>query len=768
MLRRDVSAALFASATGMALLPAPAVGQSRTPPHWPQTATESSLGIEPINADFPPYCVDRYGTNAAPGTTDMWEAIARANAVAAHDRAAVIFRPGGIYGVNITTAKNHARDALQMTTHWVCNGATATVRRVDYLATTAAYTVQCIRQANLFLVGLVFDGQVTAVSTVANPSRAPNVELGPVGSFRDDGSETLWSQPYGVHFAYARECTIENCRFENFLRAGLRIDCADVAAVPSGPPWSPDICRGNRVINCTFARNRGVYGDGFFSEEYEDLLLTDCLAYDYQRIGFVFHPNTAPGYVGANGTLLTNCVADYGHDAVTSASQSNAGFWLESGDSYQLANCESKNTMIGYVCGFAGGKATGVTRPWTGSHILKGCAAIRCRQGGFRLAYERADIHAVLENCFIEVNRGAAPYANCVGGAPAGVEIDFTPQSGAAGTVVAARFEVKGCAFDMVGFGGAGLGQYSGINVLNGGGTTKVAHSYQQHVDIRDCSFRWIASGTTRATDGAVQRAYESTAAPNYGYIGDIIFSGLNNGGEQFTGSALIANCVNHSFGYVLFMSEIAGKSSVLTVRDTNFSMRTGGASSNAGGALFLESCRVDMRGQLGWGLVCASSCIFLDLDAEHPDRTAWQAGEFKLSNCLLNRQLRIAMNGGSSGSTRPLRLTANGTEWQLDFAAEPGLRLVMGPGTHAAVNMSGCTFRNDGNGAASSNAMILCDTSTGTVQFAGAGNTFDASFVSDTGGHCVQYSTIGPRYNDAPQTVTAPFLTAFGVQQTF
>lgn len=63
---------------------------------------------------------------------------------------------------------------------------------------------------------------------------------------------------------------------------------------------------------------------------------------------------------------------------------------------------------------------------------------------------------------------------------------------------------------------------------------------------------------------------------------------------------------------------------------------------------------------------------------------------------------------------------------------------------------------------------MIMCDTTTGTVQFAGAGNTFDASFISDGGGHCVQYSASGSRYNDQPQTVAEPFLTAFGVRQRF
>jgi hypothetical protein len=63
---------------------------------------------------------------------------------------------------------------------------------------------------------------------------------------------------------------------------------------------------------------------------------------------------------------------------------------------------------------------------------------------------------------------------------------------------------------------------------------------------------------------------------------------------------------------------------------------------------------------------------------------------------------------------------------------------------------------------------MIMCATTTGMIQFAGAGNTFDATFVNGGGGHCVEYSTRGPNYHDTPQTVGTPFVTAFGVQQIF
>lgn len=763
MLRREV----LASLSGAALSPSrTSFAQAGGAAEYARTPGEIALGVLPANGQYPPGCVNRYGNNVTPGTTDMWSAIAIADRVASRDGAAVMFCSGEVYGVNITQASDHPATALQMTTHWGCAGPAATVRRIDYRANVAAYTVQCRSQRNLYLTGLIFDGQVTALPHSANPRRAPNVDLGAVGAFADEGTESLWSKVYGVNFAYAQYCTIENCRFENFLRAGLRIDCQDVPAEASGPPWSQTIALGNRVLNCQFRRNRGVYGDGLYAEEYEDLAVANCNAYDYQRIGFVFQNASATNYSGANGTLITNCVADYGHDAVISASQSNAGFWLETGDHYAVANCVAKNTMIGFVSSFAGGAATGAYRPWSASHAMTACAAIRCRQQGFRLAYGNNDANVVLQNCSIEINRSAAPYANCVGGAPAGVEIDFTPPKSASGAVVAARFGVQGCRFDMVGFGAAGLSQYAAINVLNNEGNLDLANVYQQQVDIRDCSFRWIAAGGERTTDTAVRNAYESVKAPNYGYVGDVIFSGLNNGGRRYQGSALISNCVDHSFGYLLFMSEVGSRASVVTIRDTNISMRTGGASANAAGCLVLADCRVDMRGELGWGQVCATGCTFRDWNPAQRDRTAWRAEEFRLANCRFERQLRISMNGSTSGAAQPLRVLASGTEWHLDFSVEPGLRLEIPPGTRAAVNMSGCTFRHQGNQAASASAMIVCDTTSGLVQFAGAGNTFDAGFIKELGGHCVQHSSAGPHYNDAPQIAAPPFLTVFGVLQ--
>ncbi|MGA7824155.1 MAG: hypothetical protein WCA14_08175 [Steroidobacteraceae bacterium] len=83
MLRRDISTALLATATGAALLPKSATAQTCTAPCYAQTAAEITAGITPVNTSYPPLWADRYGTNTTPGTTNMATAIQNAIKVAA-------------------------------------------------------------------------------------------------------------------------------------------------------------------------------------------------------------------------------------------------------------------------------------------------------------------------------------------------------------------------------------------------------------------------------------------------------------------------------------------------------------------------------------------------------------------------------------------------------------------------------------------------------------------------------------------------------------
>jgi len=71
MRRRNISNAIFASIAGSAI-PSSRVGAQTLAGHeYPQTAAELGAGVAIANHAYPPGCVDRYGSNAVPGTTSM-------------------------------------------------------------------------------------------------------------------------------------------------------------------------------------------------------------------------------------------------------------------------------------------------------------------------------------------------------------------------------------------------------------------------------------------------------------------------------------------------------------------------------------------------------------------------------------------------------------------------------------------------------------------------------------------------------------------------
>jgi hypothetical protein len=120
MYRRDISKALIGIAASSAMLSRPAdalAGCSTTPattptqPGWPQSPAETTAGVTPVNYCYPPLWVDRYGTNATPGTTDMTSAINTAIAVAA---------------VQASTGQSGERVILQATTYAIGSPTTGT------------------------------------------------------------------------------------------------------------------------------------------------------------------------------------------------------------------------------------------------------------------------------------------------------------------------------------------------------------------------------------------------------------------------------------------------------------------------------------------------------------------------------------------------------------------------------------------------------------------------------------------------------------------
>ena len=78
MRRRDISRALFAAAVGAVAVEDGTEAEIAVPPSYPQTPAELQAGITPTNMSLPPGQVDRYFTNATPGSTDATSGFAGA------------------------------------------------------------------------------------------------------------------------------------------------------------------------------------------------------------------------------------------------------------------------------------------------------------------------------------------------------------------------------------------------------------------------------------------------------------------------------------------------------------------------------------------------------------------------------------------------------------------------------------------------------------------------------------------------------------------
>ncbi|HEV7611168.1 MAG TPA: hypothetical protein VGO37_04785 [Steroidobacteraceae bacterium] len=91
MRRRDISSAIFASAARCAMASSPLKVQA-LPGHEPgKTAAEAAADVTIANPAFPPGSVDRYGSNAVPGTTSMVLAFDSAIKQAKHGGAQVTY-----------------------------------------------------------------------------------------------------------------------------------------------------------------------------------------------------------------------------------------------------------------------------------------------------------------------------------------------------------------------------------------------------------------------------------------------------------------------------------------------------------------------------------------------------------------------------------------------------------------------------------------------------------------------------------------------------
>lgn len=93
MRRRDISAALFATAAGSTLLATPTQAQTCTLPCYPRTEAEIAHSIMPSNFEYPPGNVKRYGATGTPCGDDTTAIL---TALQANDE---VFFPPGVYRI---------------------------------------------------------------------------------------------------------------------------------------------------------------------------------------------------------------------------------------------------------------------------------------------------------------------------------------------------------------------------------------------------------------------------------------------------------------------------------------------------------------------------------------------------------------------------------------------------------------------------------------------------------------------------------------------
>ncbi len=144
----------------------------------------------------------------------------------------------------------------------------------------------------------------------------------------------VWTGNYDT-FTGARGLTLINCQrveisniyASNVMQATVALySCNDVI-----------------VTNVHSNRNRGNFGDGFYSDGGNNHSFTRCSVYDFTRIGFVAEGDTTQP---TRQVVYTNCMAVYGHDSSNQhgGGEANAGFWGEFANNLTYIRCIAYDT----------------------------------------------------------------------------------------------------------------------------------------------------------------------------------------------------------------------------------------------------------------------------------------------------------------------------------------------------------------------------------------------------------------------------------------
>jgi len=223
--RRDISKALLASAAGVALVSQRAQAQTCITPCYAATLEETAAAVTPVNPEYPPGNVLRYGTNAIPGTTPMDTAIN--NALKCNRK---VHAPAGVY--RITSSIQVPRLTELYGDGWGANGL---IGGTVFLATT---DIEIIASSNLdneslpcvFLHDFVAQCTVTGGTTkyqihLRNPNQTHIVRVKTLSGLLDTNYSTTNLAGIWLHKTLAGEGAYINrvnaCFIQN---GGLLID----------------------------------------------------------------------------------------------------------------------------------------------------------------------------------------------------------------------------------------------------------------------------------------------------------------------------------------------------------------------------------------------------------------------------------------------------------------------------------------------------------------------------------------------------------------
>ncbi len=523
------------------------------------------------------------------------------------------------------------------------------------------------------------------------------------------------------------------------------------------------------VTNCSVRRTRGWFGDSYLFVSVQNIWINNCYAYDFQRIGFVYEQSAGYGRLTpCKGVVTSNCVAEFGHDAI--GAENNIGFWTEVSSNMSWVNCGVRNCLQGFLQATSDHYGEGLIEGFEDSGSYVGCWTEMC-QFAHEIGVTNRSMTVMIDDCHFECNQYSAPYAEGSRGYAAGIRINYYDD----GSNPDSRYNIKvsNTNFDCVGWT-TNTAHFAPIYVWHGQDTTSDVNKNVLIVD--NVTTQWLqANGTQNKT--AVIAAFEqgggtSNPALRYGHWGDLVVNGSNASqpNSTFKGSVYVRNCTNQTTGYFLVSLESGSSYSNFVFEGLPFSMRRGDYSGSAlSGSLFVNNCPLfDPRDFLPKELTRISNTTIADANPSNPARNSVNSDMQNLyvSGCRITRPLYVGFDGDSSSARRPLLAHFVGNHFYINIKQYPMLRFTQGFPLYCTVNLAGNVFQHVRTGSAMSGTEVIIDmpiNSLSQIYMVGTGNVFDAAAP-----HICKEDD-APSYNDAPAVAAYPWSYApIGYTATF